>query len=89
MALASDELKAELTTRLRRIEGQVRGVQRMVEEDRDCPDVLQQMTAIRAALHNASLLLARSYVACCLKETGQSEAEETLDKLMTVLAKVE
>jgi DNA-binding FrmR family transcriptional regulator len=89
MALASDELKADLTTRLRRIEGQVRGVQRMVEEDRECPEVLQQMAAIRAALHNASLLLARSYVARCLKETGPSETEETLDRLMAVLAKVE
>ena len=49
METRSPELKTELSHRLRRIEGQVRGVQRMVDEDRDCPEILQQMTAIRSA----------------------------------------
>ena len=58
--------------RLRRIEGQVRGVQRMVDEERDCPDILQQMAAIRSAMHQASLVLARAYAARCLRRTGRA-----------------
>ena len=89
MPLASQEVKAELNTRLRRIEGQVRGVQRMVEEERDCPDILQQMTAIRSAVHQASLLLARSYLSCIVEEAKPNSNEELLDRLMTTLAKLD
>ena len=56
MELRSPEVQADLTVRLKRIEGQVRGVQKMVEEERDCSDILQQMTAIRSAMHQASLI---------------------------------
>lgn len=90
MELGPVELKAELTTRLRRIEGQVRGVQRMVEEDRDCPEILQQMAAIRAAIHQASLLLARSYAAHCIQtEAGRGDTAAMLDTLMATLARLE
>jgi CsoR family transcriptional regulator, copper-sensing transcriptional repressor len=89
MPLASPEMKAELTTRLRRIEGQVRGVERMVQEDRECPEVLQQMMAIRSAVHQASLLLARAYLACVFQEAGQDPADELLDRLMATLGKID
>ncbi len=89
MPLASPALKADLTARLRRIEGQVRGVQRMIDEDRDCPDVLQQMAAIRSAIHQASLLLTRAYLACYFEDPGRSEPEEVLDRLMATLSKLE
>ena len=89
MPLASPELKVDVSKRLRRIEGQVRGVLRMVEEDRDCPEVLQQMAAIRSAVHQASLLLARSYISSCFIEAGQGDVDEVLDRLMATLAQVE
>ncbi len=89
MPLASPEMKAELSTRLRRIEGQVRGVQRMVEEDRDCPEVLQQMAAVRSAVHQASLLLARAYLACVLREAQPDNSEESLDRLMAALSRLD
>ena len=89
MDLASPELRADLVTRLRRIEGQVRGVQRMLEEDRDCPQVLQQMAAIRSAIHQASLLLARAYVARCLAEPGAGSSDDLLDQLMSTLSRLE
>ena len=53
----SPEVKADLVTRLHRIEGQVRGVEKMVQEERDCGAILQQMSAIRSAVHHASLVL--------------------------------
>lgn len=89
MELQSPEVKADLTTRLRRIEGQVRGVLKMVEDERDCAAILQQMAAIRSAVHQASLVLARSYAARCLLEPGQGDMDAMLDQLMATLRKLE
>jgi DNA-binding FrmR family transcriptional regulator len=58
--------KDQLQKRLRRIEGQVRGVQKMVEEDRWCPDILQQIAAINAALDKVALGLASGHVQHCM-----------------------
>jgi CsoR family transcriptional regulator, copper-sensing transcriptional repressor len=79
MPLASAELKAELTARLRRIEGQVRGVQRMLDEDRECPEVLQQLAAIRSAVHQSSLLLTRAYLARAFGEALSEARSEAYD----------
>jgi CsoR family transcriptional regulator, copper-sensing transcriptional repressor len=85
---SSPELRADLTARLRRIEGQVRGVQRMIEEGRECPDILQQMAAIRSAVHQASLILARAYVGKRMCEPPSTDLEATLDKLMATLGQL-
>jgi DNA-binding FrmR family transcriptional regulator len=58
--------KDELQVRLRRIEGQVRGIQNMVEDDRWCPDILQQIAAIQAALNKVALGLAEGHVQHCM-----------------------
>ena len=89
MEVRSPEVKKDLTTRLRRIEGQVRGVQRMIEEDRDCPEVLQQMAAVRSAMYQASLVLARAYAVRCLQEPAEGSADAMLDKLIATLGKLE
>ncbi len=89
MELKSSELKADLTARLRRIEGQARGVQRMIDEDRECPDILQQLAAIRSAAHQASLVLARAYAARCLQETPRGDADAMLDRLIATLGRLE
>jgi CsoR family transcriptional regulator, copper-sensing transcriptional repressor len=89
MEARSPELKTELAHRLRRIEGQVRGVQRMVDEDRDCPEILQQMAAIRSAMHQASLVVARAYAARCLDERVVGDRVEVLDTLIATLGKLD
>ena len=76
----------EVLRRLRRIEGQVRGVQRMVEEDRYCIDVLTQLAAIRAALAQVGLQVLDAHARGCLAtavQSGKSEAaiDEFLDAL--------
>lgn len=58
--------KDQLLNRLRRIEGQVRGIQGMVENDRDCPQVLQQIAAVEAALNKVALGLAEGHVQHCM-----------------------
>ena len=76
--------KEELLKRLRRVEGQVHGVARMVEEDRDCREVLQQLAAIRAATHQVSLLVARSYACQCMSEPAD---QAVLDDLISIMGK--
>ena len=66
-----------LQARLRRIEGQVRGVQRMIDEDRYCIDVLTQVNSIKAALDKVALLLLEDHVDHCVADAvreGQGEA---------------
>ena len=60
--------KAALQARLRRIEGQVRGIQRMVDEDRYCIDILTQVNSIKAALDRVSLLLLEDHVDHCVAD---------------------
>lgn len=88
MQVRSDVTKEDLKKRLRRIEGQVRGVMKMVEDDRDCHEVVQQLAAIKAAIHQASLVVVRSYAAHCLLEphTGESQ-EQIIDDLIAVLSR--
>ena len=57
-----------LQGRLRRIEGQVRGIQRMVEKDRYCIDVLTQINAVKAALEGGALLLLRAHTEHCVAD---------------------
>ncbi|GAA2445563.1 metal-sensitive transcriptional regulator [Actinomadura vinacea] len=67
--------KGQLQNRLRRVEGQVRGVQAMVEEDRYCIDVLTQISAIQAALDKVALGLLDDHVDHCMSE-GRVEGRE-------------
>ena len=61
-----DAAKQSVAARLKRIEGQVRGVIRMVEEDRYCVDVLTQVNAVRAALHKVEEQILRDHVSHCV-----------------------
>src|SRR3954468_7268972 len=85
------ETKDQLLKRLRRIEGQVRGVQRMVDEDRWCPDILQQIAAINAALDKVALGLAAGHVQHCMIEgaAGDSQRQQEMtDELMHALGRL-
>ena len=66
------EDKEKVLVGLRRIEGQVRGISRMVEEDRYCIDVLTQVAAIRAALERVSLTLLEDHIDHCLADAIRS-----------------
>jgi DNA-binding FrmR family transcriptional regulator len=80
--------KDQLTKRLRRIEGQVRGVQAMVDEERYCIDVLTQISAIQAALDKVALgLLDQHANHCVMGAEGDAKAEKT-DELMSAVARL-
>jgi DNA-binding FrmR family transcriptional regulator len=79
----------KLIKRLQRIEGQVRGVRRMLEEERDCADVVTQLAAIRGAVHQASVLVVQEYAVNCLNNPGQQDApEEMVARLVQTLGQM-
>jgi CsoR family transcriptional regulator, copper-sensing transcriptional repressor len=88
-----DEAKSACLKRLGRIEGQVRGVSRMVREDRYCIDILTQLSAVRAALRRVEDAVLRDHVAHCVEHAITSgDAEEQRQKvaeLMEVFARAE
>jgi DNA-binding FrmR family transcriptional regulator len=76
--------KAKILARLRRMEGQVRGVQRMVEEDQYCLDVLTQLSAVIAAARQTGLLVLEDHIRGCVVGTcqhGHQDQEELLSEL--------
>jgi DNA-binding FrmR family transcriptional regulator len=77
----SDDKEAVLK-RLRRIEGQVRGIERMVEEDRYCIDVVTQVTAIQAALDKVALELLTDHASHCVIGAAKAEQPERTEELM-------
>ena len=88
MPIRSGVTPEELKKRLSRIEGQVRGVAKMIDADRDCREIVQQLTAIRAAVQQVSLLLVRDYAAdCLLPGPTVKDPEAALDGLIDVLSK--
>lgn len=85
-----DPVTHDVLKRLRNIEGQVRGIARMVEEDHYCIDVLTQISAAREALNRAGLKVLRRHVETCVSESIENGGEgkvEMIDELMTTLSR--
>lgn len=80
--------KEQLTSRLARIEGQVRGVQRMVDEDRYCIDVLTQISAVQAALDKVALGLLDDHAHKCVIGAADTEQAEKTDELMAAVGRL-
>jgi CsoR family transcriptional regulator, copper-sensing transcriptional repressor len=91
MKLDNLDTRQNLLNRLRRIEGQVRGVQAMIESDRDCREILQQLTAIRSAVNGATMNFLQEYVSDCLLSPGSEEdsaqQRETIREVINLLSK--
>jgi CsoR family transcriptional regulator, copper-sensing transcriptional repressor len=80
--------KDQLMSRLRRVEGQVRGVERMVEEDRYCIDVLTQIGAIQAALDKVALGLLDEHARHCVIGGEEAKKEERTTELMAAVGRL-
>lgn len=80
--------KDQLQKRLRRIEGQVRGIQGMVEEDRYCIDVLTQIGAIQAALDKVALGLLDEHARHCVLHAPEGKQEDRTDEMMAAVARL-
>lgn len=81
--MASDREKTEVLTRLRRVEGQIRGIQRMVEEDRDCEAIATQLLAARSALDKASLYIMSHQIEDCLLDPAERGNRRRLQRVIS------
>ena len=80
--------KPALLARMRKIEGQAKGIQRMIEEDRYCIDIVQQLTALSAAVDEVSLLILESHVEGCVADAIRDEhGEGHIKELMGTIRK--
>ena len=89
-AVAVDpDAKERNRKRLRRIEGQVRGLQRMVEDDRYCPDILTQISSVHEALRSVGRELMRNHLKHCataaIRSGGEDEAEAMYDEIVEMM----
>lgn len=77
-----------IMNRLRRIEGQVKGIQKMIEEEKNCSDILVQIAAVRSAINSAGGLILENYMKNCLKNYLDGEADEdALNELVNIMVK--
>jgi len=84
--LGNTSAKDDLLKRVRRLEGQARGVAKMIEDDRDCGEILQQLAAVRSAAHQATVALVRVYASECV--VSDNPPEEIADALATALSRL-
>ena len=82
MNIQNDETKQKLIQRLKRIEGQVRGVQSMLEKERDCREIMQQLTAIHSAVQSASRSFFQAYASLCLADLEREEPEKSAPEML-------
>ncbi|MGD9938179.1 MAG: metal-sensitive transcriptional regulator [Clostridia bacterium] len=83
-----EELKRILDARLARIEGQARGIRRMVAEDAYCDDVLAQISAARSALAKASLLVLEHHMKHCLIDRVRAGEDDIVEELLVTLGRM-
>jgi len=93
MKLENEETKTRLAQRLRRVGGQVRGIETMIQEGRDCREIVQQLSAVQAALQGFGRVLIEEYAVECLLEqeselTDRHKREQALRELVSMMNKV-
>lgn len=82
-------LVTNIQKRLRRIEGQVKGLQRMIEQDSCCMDVLIQVSAVRAATNKVGLMILENHMQCCLAHALEGEDKDRQEKFQELLKVIE
>jgi DNA-binding FrmR family transcriptional regulator len=90
MQLNNLQAKQEMKSRLRRLEGQIRGVQNMLDEERDCKEIIQQLSSIRSAVQSASTYFLREYTACSMDQMDPDDVatnRRIMDDLISLISK--
>ncbi|MCJ8007663.1 metal-sensitive transcriptional regulator [Lederbergia wuyishanensis] len=84
----SEEVKKNLVTRLNRVEGQIRGIKRLIENDTYCDDVITQISATQAALNSVAKILLEGHMKNCVVERIQEGDTEVLDEFLITIQKL-
>ncbi|WP_041401599.1 metal-sensitive transcriptional regulator [Salinispira pacifica] len=82
------ETKAHMLNRMKRIEGQIRGISRMIQEDVYCDDILHQFMSVESAIQGVKKTLLEAHVKSCVVEQIQNGELEVVDELMTTIRKM-
>ena len=86
--MLDEKSKAEVLLRLKRIEGQVRGVEKMVDEKRYCIDILDQISAVKKALDGVAMSLVKTHVGTCVSTAIRADkGEKHIDELVETLGR--
>ena len=81
-----DKEKTELRKRLKKVSGQINGIDKMLEDGRYCVDIIQQILAAKAALNKVALIILESHAkSCVVTAIQEGRAEQSIDELMKVL----
>jgi len=88
VVLGEQEAVRQLCNRLRRIEGQARGLVGMIEEGRDCGEIAVQMAALKAAVNKAAMAFVASYFERCLDEVGGDDARKAVQQVAQVFLRL-
>jgi len=86
--IRNEELKRNLLKRLARIEGQVRGISRMVSEDIYCDDIINQITAVQSALGAVKKILLENHIRSCVRKSIEQKEYAIIDELMNTLKRI-
>ena len=86
--LRTDEEKELLIKRLKRAEGQIRGIEKMIESDAYCPDILVQVSAVTAALNSFNKELLSCHIRTCVADDIRSGKDEAIDELTKLIQKL-
>lgn len=86
--IRTEEQKKSLTNRLRRIEGQIRGIQSMIERDDYCNDILVQSAAVSAAVNSFNKELLANHIRSCVVSDIQAGRDEVVDELVATIQKL-
>ena len=84
----NEEEQKALINRLNRIEGQIRGIKRMLEEDAYCTDIITQVSAVNAALNSFNKELLANHIRTCVARDIRAGKDETIDELVATLQKL-
>ena len=84
----SEQEYKDLINRLSRIEGQIRGIKRMLDEDCYCPDIITQVAAANAALNSFNKVLLANHIKTCVADDIRAGKDETIDELLNTLQKL-
>ncbi len=86
MKIENSDTKDKLIKRLRRVEGQIRGVQTMLEEERDCREIMQQLSAVNSAVRSTSRSFFQDYAVLCLADMDLSQSDQNQELLKEMIA---
>jgi len=86
--MLSKEKRQDLIRRLRKIEGQTQGIQRMLLDERDCREILNQLASVRAATRQVSLELTKSYLLACVNNPECLDSEEAVSDVISIVLRV-